>query len=95
MALTVLSNAAIMNAEHCSNASTIWSFARNGEFVRVARLATPDGSWRLLIDGPGPEHRVEACADLLESVHQQSELERRLIDAGFCLQEIMETAAAA
>jgi hypothetical protein len=62
--------------------------------VQVARLTGPDGSWRLLIDGPGPEHRVEECADLLASVHQQSELERRLIESGFRLQEIMAAAAA-
>jgi hypothetical protein len=83
-----------MPAAHCSDASTIWFFARGAESVRVARLTGSDGSWRLLIDGPGPEHRVEACADLLESVHQQSELERRLIEAGFRLQEIMAAAAA-
>ena len=94
MALTVLSNVAIMNAGYRSNASTIWSFARGSESVRLARLATPDGAWRLLIDGPGPEHRVEECADLLASVHQQSELERRLIEDGFRLQDIMAAAAA-
>ena len=84
-----------MNAAHCIDASTIWFFARGGESVRVARLTAPDGSWRLLIDGPGPEHRVEECTDLLASVHQQSELERRLIEAGFRLQEIMAAAVAA
>jgi hypothetical protein len=83
-----------MHPAHGTEASTIWFFVRGAESVRVARLTGSDGSWGLLIDGPGPEHRIEPCADLLASVHQQSELERRLIEAGFRLQEIMAAAAA-
>lgn len=76
------------------DASTIWLFSRGAESVQVARLSVPDGSWVLLIEGPGPQHRVEECADLLASVHQQAELERRLIQDGFRLQRFMTAAAA-
>ena len=77
-----------------SDVSTIWFFSRGAESVRVARLTAPDGSWLLLIDGPDPESRLEECADLLASVHQQAELERRLIGAGFRLQRLATAAAA-
>jgi len=77
-----------------SDASTVWVFSRGAESVQVARLAASDGSWLLLITGPSRQHRVEECADLLESVHQQAELERRLIEDGFRLQRFATAAAA-
>lgn len=77
-----------------SDASTVWVFSRGTESVQVARLAASDGSWLLLITGPSPQHRVEECADLLESVHQQAEIERRLIEDGFRLQRFATAAAA-
>jgi hypothetical protein len=74
--------------------STMWFFSRGAESVRVVRLTAPDGSWRLLIDGPDPGPRLEECADLLASVQQQAELERQLIEAGFRLQRLATTATA-
>jgi hypothetical protein len=76
-----------------SDASTVWIFSRGTESVQVARLASSDGSWLLLITGPSPAHRVERCADLLASVHQQAELERQLIEDGFRLQRFVTAAA--
>jgi hypothetical protein len=77
-----------------SDASTVWVFSRGAESVQVARLASSDGSWLLLITGPSPEHRVEQCEYLLASVHQQAELERQLIEDGFRLQRFVTAAAA-
>ena len=65
--------------------STAWTFVRGDDSVRIARVALRDGVWALVIDGPGPLHRIAECRDLVASVREQAEEERRLIAQGYRL----------
>jgi len=78
-----------MGMRHSVTASTTWRFSRGAETVAITRLPVANERWLLLIDGPSPQHRVEECGDLVAAVLRQAELERRLIDCGFCLEHVI------
>jgi hypothetical protein len=69
---------------------TCWLFVRESESVRVIRAVTADGHARLFVDGPGTAHAVHEFDDAVTCSAQQSEIERRLVAAGFTLSQFTD-----
>jgi hypothetical protein len=62
-----------------------WLFTRGDESVRLIRVALGGQQCRLLVNGPGSAHYAEEFADAGSCAVQQSEIERRLVAAGYRL----------
>jgi hypothetical protein len=62
-----------------------WLFTRGEDSVRIIRVALPGQSCRLLVNGPGTAHYAEEFSDAGSCAVQQSEIERRLVAAGYRL----------
>jgi hypothetical protein len=62
-----------------------WLFTRGDDSVRIIRVALAGPRLRLLVNGPGTAHYAEEFADAGSCAMQQSEIERRLVAAGYRL----------
>jgi hypothetical protein len=62
-----------------------WLFTRDSDSVRIIRVALPGQVCRLMVNGPGSAHYAEEFPDAGTCAVQQSEIERRLVAAGYRL----------
>lgn len=65
-----------------------WLFTRARESVRLEAHQNADGV-QLLVCGPGTRRETHAFADMLALLVRQAEIERELLQVGFCLQEFI------
>jgi hypothetical protein len=72
-----------------------WLFTRGDESVRLVRVALAGQTCRLLVHGPGTAHYAEEFADPGSCAVQQSEIERRLVAAGYRLNAFRDDRRAA
>jgi hypothetical protein len=64
---------------------TAWLFTRGSQSVRIIRVGRPNGSQRLLVNGPGSEASVHETEDSMDCVRNQAAIERRLVVQGYHL----------
>jgi len=65
---------------------TAWLFTRGAQSVRIVRAATLNGEVHLHVHGPGAARQSHVFQDVMECMHYQSDLERRLVAQGFSLE---------
>ena len=62
-----------------------WLFTRGGASVRISRSADTDGTFVLVVHGPGVQLTRYRCIDVGACISVQGDIERKLVEDGYSL----------